>query len=417
MTGGDRSASAALARALRVLAPVRDITEGRVLAGDPPRWCEARGWTSFLLGIDDAELERCEAEGLGARLDALASAPATLAQLAADVRAAVRVPALRNAPVPPPVADRERAVPERKRLQIAALVSAIQPMAVAATRIVDVGAGRGHLTRIAARAFEKEAVGLERDPERAARAARLAEASPRPSGAAARFVAVDVCDPAFVLARGELALGLHACGAAGDRLVTAAAAAGSDVALVSCCLQKVEGSARSPSSRAGAELVLPRETLGLTNLTPRAQGVESSLAATMEARRARYALRLLLEGRGMGEPAGAEMRGINRRRAHRGLADLADRALRSRGLPPPGPEEIERCDALAAVRFGAVRRLSLPRNMLARLVEVAVVLDRAAALEEAGLAVAVATLGADAMTPRNLALFASAVPSRLPAVE
>lgn len=83
-------------------------------------------------------------------------------------------------------------------------------------------------------------------------------------------------------------------------------------------------------------------------------------------------------------------------------------------LPSPRPRparghaaEIRVHEAEARRRFALVRRLSLPRSMLGRLVEVAVVLDRAAALAEAGGRVTVATVFTRAATPRNLAIFAS----------
>jgi hypothetical protein len=56
----------------------------------------------------------------------------------------------------------------------------------------------------------------------------------------------------------------------------------------------------------------------------------------------------------------------------------------------------------------------LPRSLLARLIELAVVRDRATALEERGHAVAVAQLFEQRLTPRNTVLFASAHPDRLP---
>jgi hypothetical protein len=61
-----------------------------------------------------------------------------------------------------------------------------------------------------------------------------------------------------------------------------------------------------------------------------------------------------------------------------------------------------------------IRRLSLPRSLLARVIELAVVRDRAAALEECGHAVVVAQLFEQRLTPRNTVLFASAHPERLP---
>jgi hypothetical protein len=187
------------------------------------------------------------------------------------------------------------------------------------------------------------------------------------------------------------------------------------VALVSCCLQKIEGAARAPLSRAAAGLSLRRETLGLTNLALGPGGVEVSLDTTLAAREARQALRLLLRERGVETAPGEEMRGINRRRAHAGLAAIAAPGQGRRGLPAATEAEIRHHEEEARRRYARTRRLSLPRNMLARPLEIAVVLDRAAALEESGTFRAhVCTLFERSVSPRNVALFASRAPGRLP---
>lgn len=415
---------------LRVLEGARDILDERV-EGAPPSWCERRGWTPFLLGLDDAELSRCEAEGLLARLAHL-RAPASLADLGAAVEEATRLPDLGAGAEGAPdggdeawgrageawgIAGEMRAVGARKRPQLARLAAAAAGMAERAERIVDVGAGSGHFTTLAAELFGREAVGIERRPDRVAAAAGRAEeraARIEAAGGAARFREVDAGREALRLGARDLAVGLHACGALGDRLIEAAAEAGCDVALVSCCLQKIEAAERAPLSRAARGLTLRREVLGLANLTSQARGVEATIEATMAAREARFALWLLLRGRGAAIAPGEEMRGINRRRARGGLAEIAERALALRGLPPASAEEIRAFEAEGRRAFAAVRRLSLPRNMLARAVEIAVVLDRAAALEERGHHVRVGTLFERAVTPRNVALLASRDPSRLP---
>jgi hypothetical protein len=87
-----------------------------------------------------------------------------------------------------------------------------------------------------------------------------------------------------------------------------------------------------------------------------------------------------------------------------------------RGLAAASDEEIQRHEEDTRRRHGAVRRLSLPRSMLARVVEIAVVLDRAAALEERGASVVVATIFERAASPRNVAIFASRAADRLPRV-
>jgi SAM-dependent methyltransferase len=399
--------------ALRLLLlPLFDVLDGRVEDDAPPPWCERRGWTGFLLALDDRELSRCEAEGPAARLPSIAGVPPDLAALAADVDAATRLPGLvaDTRALSPPAA---RAVSARKRMQLPALLAAVGPMAEHAARIVDVGAGSGHFTRIAAETFGREAVGIERDPRRVAWAEeRARDRAPGPG--AARFVAVDACREALSLSADDLAVGLHACGELGDRLVLAAAGAGSDLALVSCCLQKIGGPVRAPLSRAGEGLSFARGTLGLANLTADPRGVEASLEAQIAAREARFALRRLLAARGVEVAPGEEMRGINRRRARAGLGGIAGRALALRGLAPAQGEEIARHAAEAHRRHAAIRRLSLPRSMLARAVELAVVLDRAASLEERGALVVVGTLFERSASPRNVAIFASRSPERLP---
>ena len=79
-------------------------------------------------------------------------------------------------------------------------------------------------------------------------------------------------------------------GGTGTGFPGAAAAAGCDLALVSCCLQKIDEEERAALSRAGEGLSLRRETLGLSNLTSQAKGVETTIEKTMAARQARHAL-------------------------------------------------------------------------------------------------------------------------------
>jgi hypothetical protein len=392
-----------LARALAVLVPVLDIVEGRVDGGAPPDWCEARGWTEFLLSLPDDVLARCEAEGLAACIDGLAAAPRDLVELSHAVVEASRLPVLQGLSLAPP-GERYRSVPARKRAQLAHLLGAIAPMAARARRIVDVGAGRGHFTRLAAEVFECEALGLERVPERVEAAAALA------AGSRASFITFDAFQEKLAFLPDDLGVGLHACGELGDRMVLAAAEAPCDLVLVSCCLQKIGGPARGPLSRMAAlsGFSLPKAALGLANLTSRLVGVEASLDDMLAARENRHALLCLLRARGETIVPGEEMRGINRRRARAGLRELASRALAARGLPPATEDEILAHEAAARQEFARMRRLSLPRAMLARLTEVAVVLDRAARLEESGHAVEVAVVFDPDVTPRNLAILARA---------
>ena len=402
------SPRAALARALDVLEGAADVVRERVSDERAPSWADGRGWTEALDHLSDRELQACEEQGLCRVAPDLPGMPASLVDLALAVTAATELPSLDTDDREPPL---RTGVGARKRHQLAALLDAIAPMAAHKRRVVDIGAGKGHFSRAASEALAKEVLGLDRDPARVRAAIDLSAPDGR-----ATFLRLDVFSEALPLGPDDLAVGLHACGEVGDRTAAAAAEAGSDLALVSCCLQKIQGDLRPPLSLAararGAEL--PRQILGLSNLTARAAGVERSLSETNRAREHRLALRLLLRSRGALVDHGEELRGINRRRALAGLEGIAERALEMRGLRPATAGELARAAEEAKLRFARMRRWNLPRSMLSRLIEVTVSLDRAAILEEHGLAAAVMTLVDPSVTARNIIVLASRDPARLP---
>jgi len=411
------SITRALARAQDTLRPVLDIVEQRVHDAHTPAWCERRGWSDFLLRLSEAELRRCEAEGLAVALPTLAAVPEALSDLARRVLEVSALPTLQVRPVQPGSED-FRGVGLRKQRQLAALLGALAPLAAPARRIVDVGAGSGHFARLSAQHFDRATLGLERDPERVARAAdRARESTAAGQRVSAEFAVIDAGRDALQLFPGDLAIGLHACGELGDTLVRVVADSGADLALVSCCLQKIGSSERAPLSRAADGFSLRKDTLGLSNLTSQAIGVEASIEQTIRARQTRYGLRLLLHARGLVFEPGAEMQGVNRRQAHAGLAAIAQRSLAVHALAPASDAEIATFEQEAELQFSAIRRLSLPRDMLARAIELSVILDRAARLEESGHAVRVATIFERAVTPRNVSLFASRDGARLPPVQ
>jgi SAM-dependent methyltransferase len=404
--------TSALERTLATLTPVLDIIERRVDDAEVPNWCSVRGWDAFLLDLSDADLKRSEALGLAQVTESLAHVPHSLAELALRVCEASALPSLDTALVSQAQND-VRGVSQRKLQQLSALLGSLGPLVTDARRIVDVGAGSGHFTRLSAQHFSREALGLERNPERVARAQERASTS---AEFGATFAVVDALHDGLQLRPDDLAIGLHACGELGDTLVQAVAESGADLALVSCCLQKISAPQRRPLSQRAAGFVLSKDILGLSNLTSQAVGVEASVEHNLRGREARYALRQLLRARGEVVAPNAELRGINRRRAQVGLSEIAARALEQRGLAPATADEITHYEAEAGRHYHAIRRLSLPRNMLARVVELSVVLDRAAHLEEHGYFVRVATLFERAVTPRNISLFASRDPCRLPAL-
>ena len=393
----------ALALALEVLQAARDIVAERVDEIAVPTWVAARGWEPFLGSLSDAEVARAEAGGLAAAVDSWPAAPSELRRLAHQVRAATRLdaPAGTQAMLRPASLRR---VGQSKRLQLEGMLQLCGPLVRRTTRVLDVGSGHGHLGRAVAEAFGATTVGLEREPARVAIARGLV-----PTGARLGYRVIDLLAEPWELASGDLAIGLHACGELGDATVRAVVQARCHMVLVSCCFQKIRGPARSPLSepmrRAGMDL--RRDVLGLANLSSREQGVAGTIGEVMQARRNRLGLRLLLRARGLETRPGEEMRGLNRRRAYGALLPLAEAALATRGLPTARTGEVEAAELEARRLFERVRRLSLPRNMLARPLELSIALDRACFLEEHGLGAEVVAVFADAASPRNLAVVAS----------
>ena len=229
----------------------------------------------------------------------------------------------------------------------------------------------------------------------------------------------DVLREGLTLTAGDCVIGLHACGELGDVMVESAARSGAAIALVGCCLQKRRASSRAPlcaapfAGAAGA-LDLPRGVLGLSNLTARDDGVEATRAENLAGRERRLALHRLLEDDGATLELGAEIEGLNRRAAQRDLGSLVARAFAARGRPAPSVSAIEEAASWARAQHAEVRRLSLPRSLLARVLEVLVLADRARYLEERGRDVTIGLLFPANVSARNLVLASPVAPSSRP---
>jgi SAM-dependent methyltransferase len=379
-----------------LLDEVRPLIEERVEEPVAPSWAIGRGWVPFLSAIGDDVLATAEREGLAAIAETLPSSLATLARRIAD---ATRIDSL-----PTPAAKASFEMPrasDRKRGQVAAIAAQCEALGVRPSRVIDVGAGRGHLTRELALLFDVPVVGLERNADRVAAAKKLGHGD---------FRVEDV--RSIALEPDDLAVGLHACGELADAIVASAAEHRAHAVVVSCCFQKVRGDVREPISPAGhaAGVRYAREALGLANLAPGEPPVEASVHRSLEGRRTRRALRILLEGRGLVLERAEESRGINRRRMLAGLEAVAAKAFALRALTPPTAAEIAAADARSAREFAVMRRFNLPRVMVGRVLELAIVLDRAARLEEAGHRVEVSRMFESRLSPRNLGIAARGRP-------
>lgn len=366
----------------------RDVLDARPSDGEVPDALATRGWDAFLLALSDDALEELETRGLDS--DWPGGTPPTLRAMIDEARAVCALPSFSTTATSKP----KKLETPRKRAQIDAFAELVVPLASRAARVLDVGSGHGHLTREIAEKIDRPVVGLERDPALIARARSLSES--------VSFAVTDVLHDGLQLSSDDCVIGLHACGELGDAMVEAAARTGASIALVGCCLQK----RRTTRASFDASIELPKRLLGLSNLTARDVGVEATRAENLLARERRLALHRLLGEYGPLRH-GAEMDGLNRRAAHDDLPSLVARVFSLRGLPGPPLAAIEEAARWAHVQHRRARRLSLPRAMLARSLEVFVLFDRARHLESHGFAVRVGSLFPPGVSARNLALVAS----------
>jgi hypothetical protein len=380
----------------------RDVLDARPGSeGDVPEALVSRGWSAFLLSFEDGELGSLESEGLDAAWPE--RTPDSLRSLVARAREVCSMSAL--VPAGAPAAGLRPGETPRKRAQIDAFGALVLSVTAKAVRIVDVGSGHGHLTRAIAERTERPVIGLVRDAVLAGRARAMSR------GRSPSFAVTDVLCDGLAPAPGDCFVGLHACGELGDAMVTSVARAqGTSLALVGCCLQKRRQLSRlplCPIPGTGEKLELSRRLLGLSNLTARDQGVEASRSENLAARERRLALHRLLTDRWGPIRLGAEMDGLNRRIAQRELSVLVARGFAQRGAPAPSATAIDQAARWAREAHARARRLSLPRSLLARVLEIYVLLDRAMHLVRRGFVVRVGTAFPVDVSARNLALVAS----------
>ncbi|MBI2389385.1 MAG: methyltransferase [Deltaproteobacteria bacterium] len=382
-----------LAAAAGLIGAHRDVLAARPAGSGVPAALDARGWTGFLADLGDASVDAFEIAGLDADWSA---APPSLAAMVAEARAVCAVPELTEGALGRDAPRHRRASRRgetpRKSAQIDAFAWVLLPIARDAGRIVDVGSGHGHLTRELEARLARPVLGLERDVRLTARARSLGGA----------FAETDVLRDGLPLEAGDCVVGLHACGELGDVMVRSAAEHRASIALVGCCLQKRRDDARVPLSE--AEPVLATRLLGLSNLVAREEGVEASRADNLAARARRLALHRLLVERVGPLRLGAEMDGLNRRAAHADLSTLVERAFARRALAVPSAADVRAADAWAREEHARARRLSLPRALLARVLEVFVLADRACFLEAHDREVVVGRVFPAGVSARNLAL-------------
>lgn len=363
-------------------------------------WAQARGWSDYLLSLEEDALHEADLKGIAPWFESDTHCPQSLRDLAARVASLTRLPSFNAAKMTSTV----QGASARKNQQITAILQLLPQFFPKPTHLIDVGSGRGHLATLLAQAFMVPTLGMECHPGRV-RYAKL-----RTGDAPVEFLSTDVlssvCSPWEKMSplRDRLIFTLHGCGGLADALVKAAADLKANVLVLSCCPQKIGTSTRLPLINPGLEI--PRKVLGLANVLARSWGIEKPLQDELATKEHRLALRQLFEHRGMYIPIGEEMCGLNRRQPRSGFQALAEAAFRLRRISPPTQDEL-----LSAVRsthrlYQAIRRLSLPRSMLGRLLEIYLASDRARFLLTMGYTVEILEIFPIEVSPRNIALLA-----------
>ncbi|CAJ1346939.1 unnamed protein product [Effrenium voratum] len=189
-------------------------------------------WADFLLGLDDAELCTAEAKGLAG----LASLPPSMRTFIEELQSYehMLLPA-------PRLRSRVEAfrMKQRKAEQVAACLEVLESHfdLQAVRRVVDLGAGRGALTRALAGALQVPGLGLDLD-EAQLEAARAVEVEDL--DVSFRCCDVRKAELTALLRPGDVVVGLHPCGSLGDHTIQALAEASvrprPSLLLVSCCL-------------------------------------------------------------------------------------------------------------------------------------------------------------------------------------
>ncbi len=391
----DQPDLASLAAALREGAA---LWRPRPFTGDPDwvaREPALATWCSSLSPAEVIAIERSEALP-----DA---APALLHDWQRRLAALTALPMLTVSTDSPP----RRLVPARKATQIARFsdaVAAALPTPCHATEVVDWCGGKGHLGRNLGARLGLPVTVLERHAGYADEARALAD----DDGVALRFVAADAMARPITLQAQTIAVGLHACGELGLRLLEHAVDSVYMVALAPCCLHKIAGlheHGYQPVSRA-ARAVDP----GLDHSSLRLATAEEVVARpSLQAQRRRdnawrQGLDHLLRsaGRDGYTPLGVLPEALKAAT----FEAFVDQARRLHDLALPTVWSPSETEAIGWRRAERARAFGLVRSLFKRTIEVFCALDRKAFLEEHGLAVTLGTFAPRAITPRNVLLIA-----------
>ena len=273
-------------------------------------------------------------------------------------------------------------------------------------RVVDVGAGKGHLTAGLAALVGAPALAVDSDASLLRSARGLYPSSPSRARPSAMRRASRRSSAPETSSLGSTRAGLGEAWWPPAPRTAARTASLSRAAITSRASPRAAALARRARRRGGGAAGRRAEEASMA--LDGSRSVESwrtrrAALAAAAPRRERGAL-----------AGGAEMDGIQPRKAARGLEAVAAEALARRGLAlPPTAAELADADAAGAADFEELRRLALLEGVLGELLELIVLFDRALALSEAGLDVFVFRAFAASASDRNLAIAAAPKAARL----
>lgn len=297
----------------------------------------------------------------------------------------------------------DRELTPKKRHEIESLLGFLRSRLKSGSKVLDIGGGVGHLARHLALELGCSVVSVDRDAvlQRDGQAV-LSQWPWRDEGLSVRFVRGEF--PEVSVAGCGWTIGLHTCGALAWRHlqhhVEYPVEARGSVLNVGCCYEKLNAASETQRSELARKhpLAWTQEALFLANrggVERTAEGFEFQ----QRVMRYRFTLQELLRHEGLSE---IDSVGAAPDQAYRG--DFAN-YVRSRSVA----RELVLSDAAmedffrtSAPRVERMRFASLLRNILARPLEVAIVLDRAAYLQERGVEARVVRLFDPAISPRNL---------------
>ncbi|MGR2740140.1 methyltransferase [Billgrantia sp. Q4P2] len=364
----------------------------------PPWWEAYRELADVLLGLDDPQVARLQANPWQ---DSPLRNWLPVQELAELVRLVPRAAAPWSLPQ-----GWGRHVAGRKWQQIEAFCHCLQvdPQ----DRLLDWCAGKGHLARALARCHAAEVTALEWQASLCEEGQRLATAQQ----ATVDMQQQDVMavEAGRFLSSQTHVVALHACGDLHVRLLDLAAAAGSTVTLAPCCYHRTQEEAYRPVSQRGRllsgehSLRLDREDLALA--------VQETVTAPRGVRRRREqanAWRLgfdELQRELRGEDSYLPVPSLAYGRMPERFDAFCHWAAQRKGLDLPGSLDLAPYERAGWQRQAEVKRLELVRHLFRRPLEMWLVMDRLSLMEEAGYMVEIATFCAAELTPRNLLIHA-----------